>query len=239
MLTNRTKDITNQRFGSLVAIKPTHKINNMMYWDFTCDCGKTHNARANTIAHQAKKNKEGIPSCGCVELSNKTKHGFRTKLNTHPAYRVYRGIMSRCYDSNNPMYKWYGAKGVTVCDEWKNNPEAFVKWAISTNYIKGLHIDKDILCKEKNISPTIYSPETCQWVTAKENVGFATNRNNFGKHPNIKLSNEQVVEIERLYFSGEITNKSELARMFKVKSPSSINRLIKIAEERAECSDSV
>lgn len=232
----RIKDITNQKFGSLTAIKPSHKNErHMWYWVFKCDCGKEHIARANVVAHQHNLKKDPqLPSCGCVELARKTKHGFRKAVNTHPAYKAYRGIMSRCYNPKDRNYKWYGAVGVTMCDEWKDNPEMFVKWSIDNGWKPNLHIDKDILCELKGIKPHIYSPDTCQWVSAKTNGAFATNRDNFGKHPNIRLSHKEVDEILRLFISGEITNKSELARMFNLKSPSSVSRLIKLAENKVQ-----
>ena len=232
-LSRFNQDLTNLKFGSLTALKPTHKDNsNNVFWDFLCDCGKTHNARGNTVKYQSKKGITKVPSCGCVELAGKTKHGFRTVKNTHPAYQAYRRMMSCCYDKNSYGYRWYGAVDVTISDEWKDKPEVFVKWAIENGWQKGLHIDKDILCKEKGIFPHVYSPDTCQWVTAKVNVGFATNRDNYGKHPNVKLSHDEVAEIERLYFSGEITNQSELARLFNLQSSSSISRLIIEAKTR-------
>lgn len=230
-LGKHAKNLTNQTFGSLTAIKPTRKVNGMVYWEFRCICGAIHKARGNTVVHQATKKKDPeLPSCGCIEKARKTKHGFRTIHNTHPAYRAYRGMMTRCYNPNSPEYRWYGALGVTVCDEWKNNPQAFVYWAIQNGWKKGLHIDKDILCELQGIIPHIYSPSTCQWVSAKTNVGFATNRDNYGKHPNIKLSHEQVAEIKRKYFTGEITNKSQLARDYGV-TPNTIYGLFKQGQD--------
>lgn len=233
-LGNRCKDITGIKFGSLTAVSFSHIKNRQAFWNYSCKCGNTYTGRANTIAYQTKKkNDPQLPSCGCVELARKTKHGYRKVKETHPAYKAYRGIMSRCYDSNNREYQWYGAKGVTICDEWLNNPIAFVEWSINNGWSKGLHIDKDIICKVKGITPHIYSPETCQWVTPQINVSAATNRTNFGKHPNIKLSQQQVDEILHLYFSGKETNQSELARMYGLKSPASIGRLIKLAKAAA------
>lgn len=231
-MAGKKKDITGQTFGSLTAIAFDHMgTNHMSFWQYRCKCGNTHIARANTIAHQSRKGDPEIPSCGCVELARKTKHGFRKANNTHPAYRAYRGMMSRCYDPNCPEYGWYGAIGVTVCDGWKGNPEAFVKWSLENGWAKGLHIDKDILSEAKGIYPHIYSPETCQWITAKKNVGFATNRSNYGKHPNVKLSQEQVDEILTAYKSGHAKGP-ELARHYGVDT-STIYRLIKLAEEAA------
>ena len=230
MTGKRTKDISNQRFGSLVAIEFSKIENRMAYWKYQCDCGNIHIARANTVTYQSKKkNDPELPSCGCVELARKTKHGFRKATDTHPAYKAYRGIMNRCYNSNTPGYEWYGKRGVTICDEWKNNPEKFVQWSIANGWKEGLHIDKDILCKEKGIYPHVYSPETCQWVSPRTNIAFATNRGNYGKHPNIKLSHTEVAEILTKYRSLNSISMSELAREYGV-TPSSISRLVLISE---------
>ena len=234
MTGTRTKDITGNRYGSLVASRFSHVKNRMAYWEYQCDCGQLHIARSNTVAHQAKKFAADpqLPSCGCVELARKTRHGYRKAKDTHPAYRAYRGMMSRCYDPNTSSYQWYGAKGVTVCDEWKDNPKAFVDWAIANGWQPGLHIDKDLLCDAQGIHPHIYSPKTCQWVTAKVNVGYATNRDNFGEHPNVRLSHDQVAELLGMYFSGEMTSQKDLAAHFNV-SPSTVWRLIHIAKGTA------
>lgn len=227
--TKRYKDITGQVFGSLTAIKYSHTKNRMAYWEYECKCGNTHVARANTVTHQcSKKNDPELPSCGCVELERKTKHGFRKANDTHPAYAAWKSIKDRCYNPNVPTYPAYGGRGVTICDEWLNDPKAFIDWSINNGWKPGLHIDKDELSNKLGINPPMYSPETCQWVTPKRNVSMATNRSNYGKHPNVKLSQAQVDEILELYKSGKVTNKSELARMYGLKNPSSITRLIKL-----------
>ena len=227
-MVSRIKDITGIKFGSLTAIKVAYVKNRAAYWEYSCVCGKTHIARANNVAHRAtSQNDPELPSCGCIEVARKTKHGFRKANDRHPAYSAYRNMMDRCYSPNDKAYKWYGAVGVTVADCWKDNPEAFVKWSIANGWDKNLHIDKDIKCKAMGIYPHIYSPDTCTWTTAKINLAEAANRTNYGKRPNIKLSQEEVDEILRLYFSGEVTNQSELARMYGV-NPSSIGRLIRL-----------
>lgn len=226
----RSVDITGQVFGSLTAIKLNHVSSRMAYWEYKCKCGNKHIARANTVKHQVnKKNDPELPSCGCVELARKTKHGYRKAKDTHPAYRAYHRIMSSCYNPSSRHYQWYGAVGVTMCDEWKNNPQAFIEWSINNGWSKGLHIDKDILCKAKEIYPPIYSPETCQWVKPQVNVSASTDRTNYGKHPNVRLSQKQVDEIVHLYQSKQY-NGVELASMYCV-SPSTIYRLNKLANK--------
>ena len=227
-MVSRIKDITGIKFGSLTAIKVAYVKNRAAYWEYSCVCGKTHIARANNVAHRAtSQNDPELPSCGCIEVARKTKHGFRKANDRHPAYSAYRNMMDRCYSPNDKAYKWYGAVGVTVADCWKDNPEAFVKWSIANGWDKNLHIDKDIKCKAMGIYPHIYSPDTCTWTTAKINIAESANRTNYGKRPNIKLSQEEVDEILHLYSSGEVTNQSELARMYGL-SQSSIRRLIQL-----------
>lgn len=228
------KDITGKQFGSLTAIRHVYTKNGNAHWEYLCKCGNTHGARANVVTYESKKGDPELPSCGCIELLRKTKHGYRTSKNTHPLYKVYRSMLNRCYSDKTDSYRWYGKVGVTVCEEWKNGPEAFIEWALENGWEQGLHIDKDIKCKELGIHPHVYSPETCQFISAKSNVGFSTNRANYGKHPNVKLSQREVDTIENLYFTGVVTNKSELARMFGLKSPSSIGRLIRLAEARLD-----
>lgn len=226
LLTKRTKDLTNQKFGSLLVIEPSHKgNNNLLFWKCKCDCGNEHIARGNTLIYQTKKyNDIELPSCGCVELKRKTKHGFRKQNETHPLYRTYRGIMSRCYDQNIPEYKYYGNKGTTICDEWKNNPQKFIEWGLSNGWKKGLVIDKDILCDKLGITPKIYSPETCQFITRAENPAYSNNRDNYGKHKNIKISNEEVINIKNCYYNDKET-LSNIARKYNV-AYSTIRKII-------------
>lgn len=232
-MSRKRKDITGQTFGSLTAKSYSYSsANHLAFWDYVCACGKQHTARANTVAYVARKGDPELPSCGCIEKARKTKHGFRTVKDTHPLYRTYRGMMTRCYDPNDSSYKWYGAIGVAVCAEWLNNPEAFIKWGLANGWSKEYQIDKDILCDSLQIHPHIYSPTTCQFVSAKVNVGYACNRDTYGKHPNVKLSHADVEEILRLYFSGEETNQSALARQFGLLAPSSVGRLIQLEKKR-------
>ncbi len=91
-------------------------------------------------------------------------------LSRHPLYPVWSEMKSRCSNMKNKSYIYYGAKGVTVCEEWVNDPKAFINWAESNGWRKGLEIDKDILSREKNISPAIYSPDTCTILSHRENI---------------------------------------------------------------------
>ena len=82
----------------------------------------------------------------------------------------YVQMLIRCYDPNCKSYKNYGGKGVSVCDEWLKSPDSFIQWCEENGYDENKVLDKDILCDKLNIYPKIYSPETCIFISQKENM---------------------------------------------------------------------
>ncbi len=91
-------------------------------------------------------------------------------------YSRWLNMKDRCYNKRNSHYKSYGALGVTVCDEWKNDYLAFKEWALNSGFRKELQIDKDILSDKLNLETAIYSPETCHWITPNENFSYSIDK---------------------------------------------------------------
>lgn len=76
---------------------------------------------------------------------------------------IYYEMMKRCYNEKSVMWKWYGEKGIKVCQEW-HNPEAFKSWARENGYEKGLRLER--IDSEKD-----YSPENCYFgIKMKKNL---------------------------------------------------------------------
>jgi hypothetical protein len=67
-------------------------------------------------------------------------------------------MKTRCTNPNAPVFQNYGARGITVCDEWFNNYEAFRDWAMANGYADDLEIDR----RENDGN---YEPGNCRWVT--------------------------------------------------------------------------
>lgn len=80
-----------------------------------------------------------------------------------PLNVLWYHIKERCYNENSKSYKRYGGRGITVCDEWLHDSEAFKRWALSNGYAKGLEIDRI----DNNRG---YSPDNCRWVTKTQNA---------------------------------------------------------------------
>ena len=85
------------------------------------------------------------------------------KISDSPVISTYREMISRCRNPHNNSYKNYGARGVTVCEEWacKDGVYAFLKWAKTSGWKPGLTIDR--IDNEKG-----YSPDNCKWSTMQE-----------------------------------------------------------------------
>ena len=78
---------------------------------------------------------------------------------------IFDSMKQRCYNENNKSYRWYGAKGVKICDEWMNNPLSFEEWSINNGYTDDFTIDRI----NENEG---YSPNNCRWITKANNSKY-------------------------------------------------------------------
>lgn len=189
-------DRTGQKFGRLTLIERVENNKfNQVQWKCRCDCGKEVIVKAYSLTTGQTK------SCGCLKKEQnyiniaKVKHNMtNTRL-----YNIWRDMKSRCLNPNNKRHKFYFDKGITVCDEWKNDFMNFYNWAINNGYRDNLTIDR--INNNGN-----YEPKNCRWATITEQ------------------NNNQSNNIRIKYNESEYT-LSELSKIYNIKRATLYDRI--------------
>lgn len=149
------ENIEGKRFGKLTAVRYVGHIGGSSprtAWECKCDCG------GNAICLTTNLKMGTSKSCGCWKKEKSTKHGCGKPAT--PEYRSWHAMKSRCNNPNNAHYKNYGGRGITVCDEWKNDFTAFL------NDMGKKPTTKHTLERIKNNKG--YYKKNCRWATRKE-----------------------------------------------------------------------
>lgn len=110
-------DITNRRFGRLLALSRAGRTKNgRAIWQFQCDCGKQIILKANAVMTGNTR------SCGCLHREMMRQlfrtHGNTTGDRTSREYNSWAGMLQRCRDPNHIGFKYYGGRGIKVCERW-------------------------------------------------------------------------------------------------------------------------
>ena len=114
-----------------------------------CECGVEKEVTYDNLRYGLTR------SCSCLRKEMRTKHG----MNSSPIYACWEGMKQRCNNPRSKYYKYYGGRGIIVCEQW-NDFRNFYKDMCET-YKKGLTLDR--INGNGN-----YEPSNCRWATRKE-----------------------------------------------------------------------
>lgn len=176
-------NLDGKRFGRLLVV---HRVvgGKLMC---QCDCGKI------TVVITSNLTKGNTTSCGCVLSESRTTHG----MTGSPEYKVWRGMRSRCRVKSDGQYRNYGARGITVCDEWSD----FI------SFLKDMGPrPTDFRELDRKDNNKGYSKENCRWVTSQQNLN--NKRNN-----------------HKIEYNGKCQTISEWARDLGIKERTLNNRI--------------
>lgn len=156
-------DMINTKCGRLTVIaREKSDSRGEARWLCRCDCGNE------TIVLGSHLRSGRVVSCGCYssELKRDRIKNIKTKGNLKHGgvgtrlYGIWVNMKTRCLNPNNRAFRWYGAAGVTICQEWLRF-ENFEKWANESGYKDNLTIER--------INPFgSYCPENCTWIPKSE-----------------------------------------------------------------------
>lgn len=129
------------------------------HWWCRCRCGGI------TVQDWCNLNEKGrLVSCGChrraVLLANGAKR--TAAMFRPPEWRSWKGMIARCIYPNNPRFKDYGGRGITVCQRWINSIHDFLA---DVGAMPGPGYQLDRIDNNGH-----YEPGNVRWVTRKENA---------------------------------------------------------------------
>lgn len=154
---------------------------------FKCDCGNIKDYDFSAVKTGHTKN---CKECGNkFRAKSKTKHGMSKDI----LYKKWSDMKKRCYNPNVDRYNQYGALGIKVCDEWKNNFELFYNWSLNNGFKENLTLER------LNVNGD-YEPNNCVYITLREQH-FNKKNTRYVEYNGVKIS------LAKLLFEKGLSNK--------------------------------
>lgn len=155
-------DISGKRFNRLLVVSRSKNMSDgSAQWRCRCQCGKEIVVRAVSLRNGTTK------SCGCLRVDKamlqcqaRRTHGQATRGNQSPEYKIWAGMIRRCENPHEKCFKNYGARGITVCAEWRDSFEAFYR-DMGPRPAPHLTLER----KKNHLG---YFKDNCVWATKKE-----------------------------------------------------------------------
>ena len=190
-------DLTGLTFGRLTVKFKATKSDGGVSWNCKCLCGKTK------LVSSSHLNSGHTKSCGCYRSDKaketRTTHGMTIGSENRKVYTVWRNMIARCTNLNNPRYVDYGARGIGVCEHW-------LKFE---NFFADMGRPENGRTLERKNNDKGYSQENCVWASP-----IAQNRN---RRSSINIT-----------YQGVTRTLVEWQEVLQLNYPKTYNRIMKL-----------
>ena len=140
------------RFGQLTVLHHSERRSGYNhYFLVQCDCGNTLEVLGSHLLYSQ------TTSCGCARMPRP----ITVDLSTRRLRQAWRHMITRCTDPDCKDYANYGARGISVCSNWRENFTAFRVWALTHGY-------RDDFSLDRIDNDGDYAPKNCRWATIIE-----------------------------------------------------------------------
>lgn len=165
------KDLTGNRYGRLTVLEFVGTTENRKsVWRCKCDCG------GETNVHGTRLTNGKTQSCGCYKRERQLARSRTHGMSSTDEYRIYKGMLNRCYNRNVKAYPYYGGKGITVCDRWRFGENG--KGGFECFYEDMGERPSKLHSLERDHGGKGYMPSNVRWATAKDQANN-TSRNRY------------------------------------------------------------
>jgi len=151
-----TVDMLGQKFGRLTVLSRAESIKGSLQWCWRCecDCGAVLVVRGGALRTGNTK------SCGCLQIEACRTHGHAGRGGNSPTYNTWIMIAQRCGNPAAPNFKYYGGRGITVCERWRS----------FENFLADMGERPPGLTLDRENNNGNYEPGNCRWATRKEQI---------------------------------------------------------------------
>lgn len=156
------KNIVGNRYGRLTVIEYAGTRKECSLWLCRCDCGNTKIVPIRNLTGKVTR------SCGCLQKEVQPIANKKTGLSQSRLYGTYQNIKDRCYNPKHISYKYYGGRGIKVCEEWLGEQgfEHFYEWSVAHGYMERENgLKRNALSIDRINVNGNYEPSNCRWVT--------------------------------------------------------------------------
>lgn len=154
----RANDLTGKRFGRLVALGPIRiDWKRSVVWRCRCDCGTEVSVSTRGLRPDRTR------SCGCLTVESTIRRNTKHGMSHTSIHNTWKKLINRCTCPTNDSYKNYGARGISVCEAWRQSFDNFHFYVAQLPHYgeKGYSIDR--VNNDGN-----YEPGNMRWATRSE-----------------------------------------------------------------------